>query len=78
MGLARHESEFEAAGEVRLELNELLAALGRRVSVRSGNRRDAIARCLSASEGWRDAAAKLGGAFATLSEGTRLTDDKEI
>ncbi len=77
MGLARHEGEFEAAGETRLELDELLAALGRPVSVRSGNRHEEIARCLSASEGWRDAAAALGGAFATLNGGTGLTDDKE-
>ena len=78
MDLARHEGEFEAAGEAKLDLDELLGALRRPVSVQSGIRREAIARCLSASEGWRDAAAKLGGAFATLSEGTRLTDDKEI
>ena len=77
MGLARHEGEFEAAGEAQLELNELLAALGRRVSVRSGNRRDAIARCLSASEGWRAASDRLGGAFATFDGTTGLTDDKE-
>ncbi len=77
MDLARHEGEFEAAGEALLELDELLAALGRPVSVRSGNRREAIARCLSASEGWRDATATLGGAFATLNGGTALTDDKE-
>ena len=76
--MARHEGEFEAAGEAKLDLDELLGALRRPVSVQSGIRREAIARCLSASEGWRDAAAKLGGAFATLSEGTRLTDDKEI
>ena len=78
MNLAGHEGEFEAAGEAKLDLDELLGALRRPVSVQSGIRREAIARCLSASEGWRDAAAKLGGAFATLSEGTRLTDDKEI
>ncbi len=77
MGLARHEGEFEAAGEARLELDELLAALARPVLAGSGTRRDAIARCLSASEGWRDAAATLGGAFATLNGGTGLTDDKE-
>ena len=78
MDLARHEGEFKAAGAAKLDLDELLGALRRPVSVQSGIRREAIARCLSASEGWRDAAAKLGGAFATLSEGTRLTDDKEI
>ncbi len=77
MGLARHESEFEAASEVALDPDDLLAALGCRGSVGSGNRRDAIARCLSASEGWREASTRLGGAFATLGGATELTDDKE-
>ena len=77
MGLARHESEFEAAGEAKLDLDELLGALRRTDKAKAGNRREAIARCLSASEGWRDAAAKLGGAFATLGETTGLTDGKE-
>ena len=78
MDLARHEGEFEAAGEAKLDLDELLGALRRPTGSKAGNRREAIANCLSASEGWRDAATKLGGAFATLGEGIRLTDDKEI
>lgn len=77
MGLARHESEFEAAGEAKLDLDELLGALRRTDKAKAGNRREAIANCLSASEGWRDAAAKLGGAFATLGGATRLTGGKE-
>ena len=76
MGLARHESDFKAAGEARLDLDELLGAL-RRPAGKSGNRREAIARCLSGSDGWRDAAASLGGAFATFAKPTGLTDDKE-
>ena len=77
MGLARHESEFESAGEARLDPDELLDALRSGPARAASKRRDAIARCLSASEGWRDAAAKLGGAFATLGTGTGLMDDKE-
>ena len=77
MDLARHDGKFEAAGEAQVELNELLVALSRRRSVQSGNRRDAIARCLSASEGWRKASDSLGGAFATLDGTTGLTGDKE-
>ena len=76
MGLARHESDFEAAAEARLDLDELLGALGRPTKA-SGSRRDAIARCLSASEGWQDAAARLGGAFAASGSKTGLTDGKE-
>ncbi len=77
MGLARHESDFEAAAEARLELDELLGALRRPVSPKPGNRREAIAHCLSGSDGWRDAAASLGGAFAPLGEPTGLTADEE-
>ena len=77
MGLARHESDFEAAAEARLDLDELLGALRRPAPGKSGGRREAIARCLSGSVGWRDAAARLGGAFADLGKPTGLTDDEE-
>ena len=77
MDLARHEGEFEAAGEASLDLDELLGALRRSTVNKTGNRREAIANFLSASEGWRDSAAKLGGAFATLGGATGLTDGKE-
>ena len=77
MGLARHESDFEAAGEARLDLDELLGALRRPSAFKPGNRREAIAHCLSGRDGWRDAAARVGGAFATLGTATGLTDDKE-
>ena len=77
MGLARHESDFEAAAEARLELDELLGALRRPVSPKPGSRREAIAHCLSGSDGWRDAATRVGGAFASIGKGTGLTDGKE-
>ena len=77
MGLARHESDFEAAAEARLDLDDLLAALRRPAATKAGSRREAIAHCLSGSDGWRDAATSLGGTFASLGEGTGLTDGKE-
>ena len=77
MNLARHEGEFKAAAEASVDVNELLGALRRPLAPTAGNRREAIANCLSASEGWRDSAAKLGGAFATLGRATGLTDGKE-
>ena len=77
MGLARHESDFEAAAEARLEIDELLGALRRPGAGKSAKRREAIARCLSGGDGWRDAAASLGGAFAPLGETTGLTADEE-
>ncbi|MEO5578027.1 MAG: hypothetical protein ABIR25_03115 [Sphingomicrobium sp.] len=77
MGLARHEGEFEAAAEASLDLDELLGALGRPLAPKLANRSETIACCLSGSEGWRDAAAKLGGAFATLGKTSWLTSGKE-
>ena len=76
MDLARHESEFEAASETSLDLDELLGALRGPPVPGIDVRRDAIAHCLSASKGWRDAAIKLGGAFAAPSEQV-LTSGKE-
>ena len=77
MGLARHESEFEAAGEASLDVRELLGALRQPTAAKAGNRSETIAYCLSGAEGWRDAAARLGGAFAAVGETTGLTDGKE-
>jgi len=77
MGLARHEGGFKAAGEASLDVDELLGALRRPRAPSASNRRKEIAHCLSASEGWRDSAARLGGAFATLGGATRLTGGKE-
>ena len=77
MGLAKHDGEFEAAGEASVDPRELLAALRRPVVTKLGNRTQAVAYCLSGQDGWRDAAARLGGAFASIGTATGLTDDKE-
>lgn len=77
MGLARHESDFEAAAEARLDLGELLGALRQPVAGKTEGRRQAIAHILSGSDGWRDAAARVGGAFASIDPATGLTGDKE-
>ena len=77
MGLARHDGEFEAAGEASVDARELLAALRRPVAARISNRSEAIAKCLAGGDGWRDAAARLGGAFAAIASKTGLTDGKE-
>ena len=77
MGLARHEGAFEAAGEASVDARELLDALRKPVAAPVGNRSEVVANCLSGGEGWRDAAAKLGGTFATPMPATRLTDRKE-
>ena len=77
MGLARHEGEFKAAGSAKLDLDELLGAMRRPATGESADRHEAITRCLSGSDGWRDAAASLGGAFAPLGKPSGLTDGKE-
>ena len=70
--MARHEGDFQAAAEVSLELSELLAALAARPACEGSDRQAAIACYLSASEGWRDAAALLGGAFAGRGPGNTV------
>ena len=62
--MARHERDFRIDAEAPLSLNELLALLGNGAEGEPASREDAIACYLSASEGWRDAMKKLGGAFA--------------
>jgi hypothetical protein len=76
-GLARHEGEFEAAAETSLELEELLRALESAESAADRDRQAAIACLLSASEGWREAVDRLGGAFADGGTPTGLTDGKD-
>ena len=75
--MARHEGEFEAAAETSLEMGELLRALQSAESANDRERQAAIACLLSASEGWRDACRRLGGAFAEGAGKTELTDGKE-
>ena len=77
MGLAKHDGEFEAAGQASVDPRELFAALRRPVLAKFGNRTEAIANCLSGQDGWRDAATRLGNAFAATASGTGLTDGKE-
>ena len=75
--MARHEGEFEAAAETSLEMEELLRALRRGDLASDRARQAAIACLLSASEGWRDAVERLGGAFAEHGTTTGLTDGKD-
>lgn len=64
MGLARHEPEFRSATDGPLSLAELIALLGDAKALTERDRQEAIACYLSASDGWADAARRLGGAFA--------------
>ena len=75
--MARHEGDFQAAAETSLDMGELLRALERADSAAARERQEAIACLLSASEGWRDAAERLRGAFAEGAGKSGLMDDKE-
>ena len=75
--MARFEGNLKAAGEAKLDVDELLSELASTSPANAKARADAIACFLSASEGWRDAREALKGAFASLPQATWLTGDKD-
>jgi hypothetical protein len=60
--LARHETNFEAAGEVSIGLSGFVGSSADAVS--EHDRQQAIICVLSGADGWQDAVKLLGGAFA--------------
>ena len=75
--MSKFDGEIRAAGEGSVELQELLAALGRSPQL-AVNRQDALAHYLSGKEGWSDARDALRGAFAKPSgRGTGLTGEQD-
>ena len=75
--MARFDGNLEAAGEARLDIDELLSALSHSSHLGREERQDAIACFLSASEGWRDAKSRLKGTFASAVRPSWLTDNKD-
>jgi len=75
--LARFDGNLEAAGEAKLELEELLAAFPKTAGKTVAARQDAIACFLSASEGWQQARSALKGAFAAAPGPAWLKPGKE-
>ena len=69
--MARHEGNFRVDAEAPLSLDELLTLLGADGAGDALTREDMIACALSASEGWKEAVKKLGGAFAEEASGLR-------
>ena len=61
--MARHDGDLRSGTHEPLSLDELLALLGDGAGVEGLSREDAIACYLSASDGWREAMKRLGGAF---------------
>ena len=73
--LSRFEGDFTADGD-RLSLTELLGLIDES-GAEGRMRKEAIARCLSAGDGWREAIEALGGSFSSAAaETVRLSGVK--
>ncbi len=75
--MARFDGNFKAAGEAKLDVDELLVALSASANLGREERQDAIACFLSVSEGWKDAKDALKGTFASGSKPSWLTGGKD-
>ena len=75
--MARFDGKFEAAGETKLDIDELFSAFPGAGEAVARGRQDAIACFLSASEGWREARETLKGAFAAEPRATWLKGGKD-
>ena len=75
--MARFDGNLKAAGEARLDIDELLTALSAAANLGREDRQDAIACFLSVSEGWKDARRTLKGAFASVPRPSWLSESKE-
>jgi hypothetical protein len=62
--VSRIEGRIGGKGKQSVDAADILAALAREAEKGPEERRDAVCRYLSASEGWREASNVLGGAFA--------------
>ena len=62
--MSRIEGKIASDDDVQVEASEILAALAADRVAEARKRKDAVARYLSASEGWREACHELDGAFA--------------
>ncbi len=75
--MARIDGKFEAAGETKLDIDELFSAFPGAGEAVARGRQDAIACFLSAGEAWEDAKETLRGSFAAASRASWLRDGKE-
>ncbi len=74
--MSRFEANFAAAANAELSIEEQLG-LAQAPGSAVPTREEAIACCLSAGEGWRDAIRALGGAFAKdAAQAARLSGEK--
>ena len=77
-GLSRLEGKFQGEAAASLDVTRLISELaGQQSQLSDRDRQIAIACYLSASEGWRKASHRLGGAFASVNQRTGLSAGKE-
>jgi hypothetical protein len=74
--VSRNEGRIEGVSEVEAEVADILAALAKEANGTAIRRQDAVTRYLSASDGWQQASAALGGAFAARDQGSMPTKDE--
>ena len=75
--MARIDGKLEAAGEARLDIEELLSAFPAVAKVATKGRQDAMTCFLSASEGWEQAKETLKGAFTAAPTTSWLRGSKD-
>ena len=75
--MARFDGNLKAAGEVKLDVDELFSAIHGANQAAARGRQDAMACFLSASEGWEQARDALKGTFAAASRAAWLSNGKE-
>jgi hypothetical protein len=74
--VSRFEGKFDSPAGAAADVAEILAALAREGETTPEERRRAVSRYLSASDGWREASAALGGAFAEWEQWLRTDKDE--
>ena len=75
--MARFDGNLKAAGETKLDIDELLSAFPKAGEAAAKGRQDAIACFLSASEGWEEAKGALRCTFAAVLRPSWLRESKE-
>jgi hypothetical protein len=74
--VSRIEGKIGGKGKEPVNAADILAALAKQGITCPEERRDAVSRYLSASEGWQEASGVLGGAFADAETWLKAGKDK--
>jgi hypothetical protein len=73
--VSRYDRKIDGDGDGPIDSAEILAALAKD-KAGFDRRHNAVSRCLSAGEDWREASAELGGAFAPANAWLRRKEDE--